>query len=271
MEVIFFTKFLKALNPEQIGRAVQPLGVNGLDLAIRGGYTVNPSNVGAALTPAVRVWKDMGLSVPLATLEGGATNPDDSTVRAIFEACGKAGIPFIKLGYWGWRSGQRYWEGVQAIRKALEGFAALGEANGVCSLVHTHSGHCYGLNASAAMHLVDGFDPQRVGVYLDPAHLAADGEPLDMALDMVGDYLRLVGVKNVYYEKTSDGNWRHVWSTLADGLVNWKDAAKRFAAVGFDGAMSLHGEYSASEETETVLKMAAADAVHLRACLDAAR
>jgi sugar phosphate isomerase/epimerase len=271
MEVIFFTKFLKSLNPEQIGEAVRPLRVDGLDLAIRGGYTVNPSNVKTALAPALRVWADMGLSVPLATLEGGATNPDDPTVRTIFEACGNAGIPFVKLGYWGWRPGEAYWDGVRAIRKALEGFTALGEANGVCSLVHTHSGHCYGLNASAAMHLVDGFDPKRVGVYLDPAHLAADGEPLGMALSIVGDHLRLVGVKNVRYERTVDGHWRHVWSALDDGLVNWRNAVKRLAEVRFDGVLSLHGEYSASEETEAVLTMATADAVHLRACLDAAR
>jgi len=271
MDVIFFTKFLKPLNPEEIGEAVRPLGVDGLDLAIRGGYTVNPSNVKRALPSAMRVWKEMGLSVPLATLEGGATNPDDPTTRAIFEACGEVGIPFIKLGYWGWQPREAYWEGVKTIRKALEGFASLGEANGVCSLIHTHSGHCYGLNASAAMHLVDGFDPERIGVYLDPAHLALDGEPLTMALSIVGEYLRLVGVKNVRYERTSPGHWRQVWTTLDDGLVDWEDAVRRFAEVGFDGVMSLHGEYSASEETETVLQMATADAAYLRACLNAAR
>lgn len=268
MKVLYFTKFLKGKRPEQIGEAARRLGVDGLDLTIRAGHAVNPSNVQTALAPAVRLWKEMGLSVPLATLEGDATDPNEPTVRALFEACGNAGIPFLKLGYWTWRSGESYWEGVRAVRKALEGFAALGEAEGVCSLVHTHSGHCYGLNASSAMHLVEGFDPKRIGVYLDPAHLAANGEPLDMALSIVGDYLRLVAVKNVRYERTADGRWRHVWTTLDDGLVLWGDAVRQLRSVGFDGFLSLHGEYSASEETETVLRMAAKDAAHLRACLN---
>ena len=42
-----------------------------------------------------------------------------------------------------------------------------------------------GLNSSAVMNLVEGFDPQHVGVFADPGHLSIVGEPIDMALDIV--------------------------------------------------------------------------------------
>jgi len=265
MELIFFTKFLKSLNPQQIGEAAKRIGVDGVDLAVRDGYAVNPSNVSTALAPAMRTWRSQGVTVPMVTLEGGATDPSDPTLIAIFEACGAEGIGLIKLGYWHWGGSQPYWEGVASIRRALEGFTKLGERTGVCSLIHTHSGSCFGLNASAAMHLAHDFDPKHVGVYLDPGHLALCGEPLPMALAMVGSHLKMVGAKNARHERADGGKWRTVWTTLADGLVDWGGAVQTFARSGFEGPFSVHGEYSVTEETEGVLRLAAEDVALLRA------
>lgn len=67
MEVVFFTKFLKGLDVEAVGRTAKRLGFDGLDLAIREGQCVVASNIRTVLPGAVAVWKSMGLSVPLAT------------------------------------------------------------------------------------------------------------------------------------------------------------------------------------------------------------
>jgi sugar phosphate isomerase/epimerase len=255
MQVIFFTKFLAGLSVEEVGKAVKDLGFDGLDLAIRNGQCVNPKNVTEVLPKALKYWKDMGLSVPMATLEANAVDPKDKEVEAIFEACGAAGIPYIKLGYWFWKPERHFEDGVENIRGALSVFKKMGEKYGVCSLVHTHSQAFYGSNASGAMILVKGFDPQYVGVYLDPAHLEMDGEPLPMALDMVRNYLKVIGVKNVRHERTPDGKkWRQWWCQLPEGLVDWAEALKVIKEAGFNGPLSVHGEYSFSEATDVVLK-----------------
>jgi hypothetical protein len=43
--VIYFTKFLRGLNPEEIARVVKGMGLDGLDLTIRRGHCVNPDNL----------------------------------------------------------------------------------------------------------------------------------------------------------------------------------------------------------------------------------
>ena len=267
MQVIFFTKFLKGLSAEEIGAIASQHHFDGLDLAIRQGQCVNPENAQEALPKAMDIWSRMGLSVPMVTLETSWVDPKKPELQAVYKACGEAGIPTIKLGYWTWKPGQPYWAGVKAIREDLSRFRELGEKFKICSLVHTHSHACYGSNASGAMHLVRGFDPRYVGIYLDPAHLAVGGEYLPMALDMVHDYLKMIGVKNARHIPATGAEgprWKVDWCPLAEGLVHWPEALKLLKEMGYDGPLSVHGEYSASEQTSEVLKLVAQDMDYLR-------
>jgi sugar phosphate isomerase/epimerase len=268
MKVVFFTKFLRGLDPQEILARVRGQGFDGLDLAVRAGHCVHPDNVEQALPRAMAVWRSGGLDVPLVSLETEPTDPRDARVRAIYAACGAVGIPFIKVGYWHWSPGQSYWDGVETARRALADLAELGARHGVCTLTHTHSGNCYGLNAASAMDLVQGLDPEAVGVYIDPAHLALNGEPLPMALDIVREYLRMVGVKNVRYAATGDASrWQRMLVPLGEGLVDWPAALRLLREAEYDGVLSVHGEYSASEDAETVLTLAGRDLAFLRAAL----
>jgi sugar phosphate isomerase/epimerase len=269
MQIIYFTKFLAGLQPEEIGQVAAARGFDGLDLAIRRNHAINPANVGQELPRAMEVWTRRGLSVPLATLDTDWVDPDAPETEAIFAACADAGIPYLKLGYWHWRPGQRYWDAVDDIRRALSEFGKLGESYGVCSLVHTHSGNCYGVNASAAMHLVSGLDPRCVAVYLDPAHLALCGEPLPMALDVAGDYLRMVAAKNARYLPAAgdSGRWTRDWCLLSDGLVDWPAALRAMKEAGYEGPISLHGEYSGAPERGLILERVQQDLTYLRQCV----
>lgn len=245
MQLILFTKFFARLSAAELGRAARELGFDGLDLAVRAGHPVNPDNAASALPEAMRLWRQEGVAVPLLSLETRWGDPDLPALRQVYETAGELEIPFIKIGYWGWQPGHPYWQQVDRHRRALEAFERLGERHGICSLVHTHSGMHYGCNVSAAMHLMRGFDPRHVAIYIDPAHLALVGEPLPMAIDIAGEYLRMVGVKNAAHERVSvDGKrtWKHVLPPLEEGLVDWPEAVRLLRQVGYDGPLAYHGE-----------------------------
>ena len=242
---IFFTKQLKGMDVGETGEVVAAMGFAGLDVAVRPGYCVNPENVAKALKPAVRQWEDAGLAVPMVTTAGDFTDPDAPVAETLLAACAEAGVGEIKLGYWKYAE-DGYWQQVDAARKALAGFAALAEKHGVRCALHTHSGAFLGLNASSAMHLVDGHDPRFIGIYLDPGHLSVNGEPVAMAIDMVKDYLCLVAAKNfVYVAKEQEGEvaWSRALVSLRKGLVDWPAAIAALKAVGYDGPVSFHSEY----------------------------
>jgi sugar phosphate isomerase/epimerase len=245
MELIFFTKSLQGMDVEATGREAKAMGFDGLDLTVRPGYCVHPDNVAEALPEAVTAWADMGLSVPMVTTPGPFTDPNEPVAETLLAACGQAGIGEIKLGYWNYTK-PGYWQQVDVIRTALDGFAKLAEKHGVRVAVHTHSGGFYGLNASAVMHLVRGFDPRHVGVYLDPGHLAMNGEPVDMAVDMVAEHLCLIAVKDmIYLRKEEEGRvgWHRTLVPLREGLVDWAATLRSLRSVGYDGPLSFHSEY----------------------------
>jgi sugar phosphate isomerase/epimerase len=204
----------------------------------------------------------------LVTLEGSAIDPHAEDVRRIYAACGEAGVGAIKPGYWLWKPGDDYWHTVESIRRALDTFQQLGEQYGIRSLLHTHSGLHYFSNASGVMHAVRGFDPHYIGVYLDPGHLAADGESLPLALAIVQPCLQMIGVKNVRYVEEKPGRgWVNEWCPLAQGLVDWDAAVSILREVPYGGPLSLHDEYSGEHEKAGALRLAAADVYYLRSIL----
>ena len=124
MKLVFFTKSLKGMDIMATATEVKNLGFEGLDLAVRPGYCINPENVATELPRAVKVWADMGLSVPMVTTPTDFTDPRDPAAERLLAACGEAGVHEIKLGYWVYR-GEDYWARVEEIKRALAGTLVL--------------------------------------------------------------------------------------------------------------------------------------------------
>lgn len=117
------------------------------------------------------------------------------------------------------------------------------------------------------MHLVDGFDPQFVAVYLDPAHLAFEGEDPPMAMDIVHRYLRMVGVKNAGYQRTTEcgvTRWHKTLPLLAEGIVDWRQTIRSLREAGYNGPLSYHGEIDGYMSGDKIMQGAAIDLAYLR-------
>src|SRR6185503_18945307 len=98
-----------------------------------------------------------------------------------------------------------------------------GEKHRVKVCYHTHSMRQFmGLNAAAAMHLVQGFDPRWIGVYLDPAHLLLDGEHPDIAVNMTKRYLAIIGIKDSRKTRSPIGaGYAYTFCKGGCGDVDW--------------------------------------------------
>jgi sugar phosphate isomerase/epimerase len=245
MQFVMFSKLLKDLSVSQLADTMLALGFDGFDLCVRPEYPINPENVKTALPAAAKEWKARGLTIGLVTTNFDFVDPTKPEVEPVMAACAEVGCRRIKLGYWWWR-GESYWERVDAIRTALDGFQKLCAKHDVCVTIHTHSGDHYGSNCAGAMHLVKGFDPRYIGIYLDPGHLAISGEHLPMGFSMIKGYLCLVAVKSpAWFRTEKDGavKWGHTLVPLREGMVDWKQVMTLLKECGYDGPISLHSEY----------------------------
>jgi sugar phosphate isomerase/epimerase len=263
MHYVFFSKFVREFDIPRLIEALQYIGVDGVDLCVRDGYPVNPGNARKALPEAAERLRTAGLSIPMVTTPGDFTDPNAPVAEELFAACHDAQIPFIKLGYWQYKPGN-YWKQVEDARRDMEGFARIAARYGVKACLHTHSGYFLGVNTAAAMHLVQGLDPAHIGVYLDPGHLALNGEPLSMAFEMAGEYLSLIALKDSRWVQGEDGRPRRAeFLPMGAGFVDWREMTRLLLARDFAGPLSFHSEFE-SPSTEQRLEQTRKDVAFMR-------
>lgn len=270
MKLILFTKIFQNCSVEELGQSAKGLGVDGLDLAVRRAQPVEPAHVATQLPAAVKYFEGLGLTVPMVTLEGSHTDPATDEIKSIYRACAESGIPFTKLGYWSFKPGDSYWDGLASIRTALGEFEKLSREYKVCSLLHTHAGSLYGNNVASTMMLANGFDPEHIGVYLDPGHQAFEGERGAVALAMAGKYLKMIGVKDARHtllEENGKRTWTQDWVPLGEGMVDWPAYLRLLKERGYSGPLSVHATYSAHRDKEGALRLAEQDLATLRGYL----
>jgi sugar phosphate isomerase/epimerase len=247
MTFVYFTKTLQKFDVSGLASFCKEVGLDGVDLTVRPDYPVTPENAATALPEAVKVLRDQGLKVGLVTAPTSLNDAESKAAKSIFEACGKAGVPAVKIGYFPYK--ERFEESVKSARARLAGFARLAEQTKVKACCHTHSGSYLGNNAASLRLLLNDLDPHHVGAFLDTGHTAVNGGPFRLELDILRPWLSLIAIKDMVWKKDAKG-WTYHVVPVGDGIVKWNEVAAALKDARFNGTISLHGEYEARDLAE---------------------
>ncbi len=252
MQFVRFTKFWEDLDIRQLGERARELGYDGLDLAVRDGHAISSANVTAKLPGAVRVWREIGVDCPMISSSTDLIDPSAAGAVALFEAAAAAGVPRIKIGYFKFNPGNSFEELWSSARQQLDGFERLSRRTGVQTMYHTHSGQCLGSNCAGMRHLLQGYDPEHVGAYVDLGHLAINGEDVQMGLAMLRDRLSAIGAKDARHFPDQRPDRRASFADgfvlLGQGAAEWPEAMALLTAWGFDGPITVHTEYTTDQD-----------------------
>lgn len=251
MQLIVFSKLLKEYSIPGLIDLARSYGFDGYDLCVRQGYPVTPENAEETLPAAMRQMEAAGLAVPLVTGPTGLTDPRQPGAEELLAALADAGVPRLKLGYFRFNPLRPYWDQVDDARRCLENWEVLGRIYGVQLCYHTHSGGYLGLNGAGLMHLLRDRDPAHISAYLDPGHLAVNGEPFALGLAMVRDYLSLLSFKDVQVERVqAEGHGRAAvrWVPAGEGVVDWGNVFAELERADFRGPASIHCEFEVAPE-----------------------
>src|SRR3954467_9929055 len=118
MKLAMFSKHLQSLPLAEAATRVREIGFEGLDLTVRPGGFVDPTQVRTALPEAQRMIRDAGLTVPLITT--AITGAGDPAAVATFETAAKCEIREIKLGYVKYAAFGTFRETVDQMARDLE-------------------------------------------------------------------------------------------------------------------------------------------------------
>ena len=238
MQLVLFSKLFPGADVGKLAERVQATGFDAIELPARPGYQCPPEVAAERLVPTVERLRELGVEVPIVTAP--VIEPTDPLTQAIYDACGRAGVRYLRPGYWRVEGG-RYWEVFRCARRQVKGLEQLSQRTGVKTALHIHSGMFLTSTCATTHRLVEDCDPRHVGIYLSPPHMALDGEDVEMGLGIVGEYLCLVDHKNFAWERRECGKqrpetgWHRAGVSSWEGLVDWRQVIKLLREVGYDG------------------------------------
>lgn len=247
MKVGVFTVALPDLTPEEAVRELKDAVYEGVEWRVarvpEEARSEEPSFWGnnlCTLAPteedarrARRISEEAGLEVPgLGTYVGvGDLEASEVAMRLAM----MAGTPQVRVGA-GAPDGRPYEELFAAAREFLEGVEDLARSHGLKALIEIHH-RTICPSASLAHRLVSAFDPDLVGVILDPGNMAQEGfEDYRIGAEVLGPYLAHVHIKNSAFERPAGGGvWEPRWAPLEDGVVDFGLVFEALEHVGYTG------------------------------------
>jgi len=237
--LLVMTKPFGALSPGRLAETLATLGADGAELVVRDGQTVTPAGPARLREVAAELTRH-GLRLGVVTTD--LVEADD-TADAILGGCAELGVPLVRLGWWRYDAAEGYHHIQDRARRDLAALAGLGRRHGVRLALQLHHGTIHP-SAAHALRLTEELD-----VYLDPGNQAMEGsEQLPMSLELLGDRVACVGVKNVAWRDTGPE-----WQPLADGgVVDWPTTLRSLRAHGYTGPLALHAHYPMTDPVAAV-------------------
>ncbi|WP_324715850.1 sugar phosphate isomerase/epimerase family protein [Carboxydochorda subterranea] len=232
-------------GPEEAAELAGRYGYDGIEWRVHPGGHFAPVELPAAASRMRRLAEDHGLEIPAlaAYVELGALGEGEEQaleeLARVAEAAELAGARLFRVWAPAYDGSTPYGTLFDRARRGLEKAEAAARRHGVKAAVEIHLG---GITPSAglARRLVEGFDPAHVGLIHDPANLIYEGfENWRMGLELIGEYLAHVHVKNAAWLRGPDGRWRCESAPLAQGQVEWPAVAAELRRAGYDGWLSL--------------------------------
>lgn len=144
-------------------------------------------------------------------------------------------------------------------RKFLEVISDVAREYHVAAALEIHQGSVCP-SASLAERLVAGLDAAVIKVIYDVGNLVLEGyEDHRIGLDILGEHLSHIHLKNAWWERSSDrpGTWVPSWSPLDDGVLDARRFLDLLAERDYQGWVSLEDLSTARSPTATLVYNAA--------------
>ena len=171
------------------------------------------------------------------------TDDIDRIARSV-EVARALGSEFIRVRVPWYKPGTHYRTELENARACFRDLALISQETGVDSLIEIHDNSIC-CSASGAMRVLEGLDPSLVGVIYDPGNFLNEGlESIPMTIDILGDYLRHVHIKDATVARAEEFNKHGVRlsssrCTLGEGDLDWGLIMKLLGERGYDGYFSI--------------------------------
>jgi sugar phosphate isomerase/epimerase len=244
--IAVFSKPLQWLPFADLGPTIAEAGFRAVDLTVRPGGHVLPERVEDDLPRAVETLRRSGLAVPMITT--AITDARDPLTRRVLETAKKAGVSHYRMGYWSYPASP---EPLQALREMKPRAAALAQLNGEIGIrggYQNHAGTRVGGSVWDVGMLLDGIEPDGLGVQYDICHAVTEGgESWPMTLRMIASHIDTIAVKDFHWARRPDGKWAVRDVPLGEGMIDFPGYLRQLRALRPLPPVTMHFEYAPLE------------------------
>jgi L-ribulose-5-phosphate 3-epimerase len=243
--ITVFSKHLQWLDYEELAQVVAAAGFDGIDLTVRPGGHVHPERVTEELPRAVRAARAAGLVVPMMTTTiTNAREPDTRRILAVAQA---EGIEYYRMGYLRYPPRADLVDSLEEMRPLLRELADTNERYQIHGAYQNHSGTGVGGPVWDLRFLLNGIDPQWLGVQYDIAHATVEGgTSWPLGLQLLAPHIRTLDMKDFLWAERED-RWVPRWVPLGEGMVDYRRYLQMIRQQRLSGPISVHYEYAPLE------------------------
>jgi sugar phosphate isomerase/epimerase len=239
--IALFTKVCAqaGLSLAQSAELIAAAGMDGVDCPVRPKDEILPERVKEDLPRYADLLRQRGRQVSLLTT--AIVSPESPHATDILTTAKQLGVRYYRLGSIRVPPGAAVPKLVEEARAQIQRLAALNRDLGLCALLQNHSpsgseGYLGGDLAVMAQ-LVQGFDPQQVGVAFDLGHaLLVHGDDWPKHFTTLQPHLRVAYVKDTHRQRR--------FVPFGEGEFAQTDFFKRLKAMNYSAPLSLHIEYN---------------------------
>lgn len=276
MKLAVFTVMLPDLKPEEAVKEIKAAGYDGVEWRVThvpealkkdapsfwGNNLCTFAPTEEAAKQALELSKQAGLELPnIGTYIGMG---ELEKVKQAIAFAKVLGSPHFRVGF-GNFSGN-YLKQFEEAKTFLADVITLANEAQVKPLVEIH--HRTIVPSAALMHrLVSNFPSEDIGVIHDAGNMVFEGfEDYRLGLELLGEYLSEVHIKNAAFEPEKEGVWQGRWAPLRSGVVDFEALFTALKAISYEGWFAVE-DFSNALPTKEALKD---NAAFIRAAWEAA-
>ena len=243
-----FTKELQSLSYEETAEAARAMEWDGIECPVRPGGHVLPERVADDLPKMAEALEKRNLELML--MATAIHNPSEPHTEQVLRTAGQLGIPFYRIGYWGYDDDRSIAVQLDEIKPQLRDLAQMNQELGICGVFQNHSGgRAVGAPVWDIYELIKDLDPKYLGAHFDIGHATVEGGyawPLHFR--RLKSMIRAVVVKDFRWRYDSNGRGHAEWCPIGEGMIRPK-FFDMLEASGFDGPITMHFEYEVAGGT----------------------
>lgn len=220
--IAIFEKVFEGLSYDELADAMVQIGADGVEATIRPGGHIEPAAAADEIPKLVQAMSARGKRVLIAATHVAAV--DEPHTQSLLTALRDSGITHYRMAHYNLDLSQDPLQQVRKYAGAARELAALNAELGLQGLYQNHSGgnarrgYLGALGWDAAL-LLEGIDPQALGLAFDTRHLRKDtGSSWQTALAVCKPHIRSIYVKDGIWKGERGDEYADV--PLDSGFVN---------------------------------------------------